>query len=222
MVCMAIEGAMSIEGGNWQVRCAAFLNHASTSLMRLQIFHHMLKAAGASVLLNTTVTGLKRKNGRYMVQVASHKDSLDAGKTTDKTFDTVVLAAPLQFSGIDVQEDLLKHIPDEIPYVKLHVTLFTSPLKLSGAHFNLKEGAEVPTTILTTLSPDEDPGNRHKIVGKSGFFSISTLRSITNPKTMGKEYVYKIFSPEKVTEEFLSSLFGIQRKSYDLPLDFTC
>lgn len=198
------------------------LNHDSASLISLQIFDHMLKAAGASVLLNTTVTGLEKKNGKYTVQVSSSKDSLGAGTGTHKTFDTVVLAAPLQFSDIQVQEELLKHVPDEIPYVTLHVTLFTSPLKLSGAHFNLKEGAEVPTTILTTLSPDEDPGNRHNIVGKSGFFSISTLKAITNPKTSGKEYIYKIFSPEKVTEEFLSSLFGIQRKSCDLTLDFTC
>jgi prenylcysteine oxidase / farnesylcysteine lyase len=176
------------------------------------MFDHMLKAAGASVLLNTTVTSLEKKNGKYNVLVSSSKGFPDVGASTIKSFDTVVLAAPLQFSGIEVQKDLLKHVPDEIPYVALHVTLFTSPLKLSGAHFNLKEGTEVPTTVLTTLAPGEDPGNRHKIVGKSGFFSISTLKAITNPKTLGKEYVYKIFSPEKVTEEFLSSLFGIQRK----------
>jgi len=172
----------------------------------------MLKAADATVLLNTTVTSLEKKNGKYNVQVSSSKGSPDVGVTTIKPFDTVILTAPLQFSGIEMQKDLLKHVPDEIPYVTLHVTLFTSPLKLSGAHFNLKEGAEVPTTVLTTLGPEEDPGNRHKIVGKSGFFSISTLKAITNPKTLGKEYVYKIFSPEKVTKEFLSSLFGIQRK----------
>lgn len=183
----------------------------------------MLKAAGASVLLNTTVTGLEKKNGKYTLQVSPSKDSPELGVITNKAFDTVVLAAPLQFSGIEVQKDLLKHVPDEIPYVTLHVTLFTSPLRLSGARFNLKEGAEVPTTVLTTLSPEEDSGNRDKIVGKSGFFSISTLKAITNPKTMGKEYVYKIFSPEKVTEEFLSSLFGIQCKVVrDLTLDFTC
>lgn len=182
----------------------------------------MLKAAGASVLLNTTVTGLEKKNGKYIVQVTSSQDSLEVGTNPDKAFDTVVLAAPLQFSGIEVQEGLLQNVPDKIPYVTLHVTLFTSPLKLSGAHFNLKEGAEVPTTILTTLSPEEDPGNRREIVGKSGFFSISTLKTIINPKTMGKEYVYKIFSPEKVTEEFLSGLFGFQRKSCGLMLYHIC
>jgi prenylcysteine oxidase / farnesylcysteine lyase len=172
----------------------------------------MLKAAGASVSLNSTVTGLKKQNGKYTIQTSSSEDIKGTALTADKTFDTVVIAAPLQFSGIDVQKDLLKHVPDKIPYVELHVTLFTSPLKLSGAHFNLKEGAEVPTTILTTLSPDEDPRGRDNIVGKSGFFSISTLKAITNPKTLGKEYVYKIFSPEKVTENLLSSLFGIERE----------
>ncbi len=188
-------------------------HHAFILLTSLEIFDHMLRDSGAVIFLNTTVTGLEEKNGKYKVKVSSSIDSQAAGATTSKTFDTVVLAAPFQFSGIEVQNDLVKHIPDNIPYVNLHVTLFTSPLKLSGAHFNLKEDAEVPTTILTTLSPDEDPGNRQKIVGKSGFFSISTLKAITNPKTLGKEYIYKIFSPEKVTEKFLSSLLGIQRKS---------
>lgn len=176
----------------------------------------MLKSSGASVSLNTTVTGLKKQSGKYTITLSS-QETTGTDSATERTFDTVVLAAPLQFSGIKVQKNLLKHAPDEIPYVKLHVTLFTSPLRLSGAHFNLKEGAEVPTTILTTLSPDEDPSSRDKIVGKSKFFSISTLKATTNPKTLEKEYIYKIFSPEKVTEELLSSLFGIKRMWSAIP-----
>jgi prenylcysteine oxidase / farnesylcysteine lyase len=174
---------------------------------------NMVKAANAKVLLNTTVTNIKKEKGNYVVQSGpSKQDRTDRPIVTDMTFDTVVLAAPLQFSGLTLAKDSFKLIPDEIPYVKLHVTLLTTPLKLSRAHFKLKDGAELPTTVLTTLSPKEDLSSRGNMVGKSGFFSISTLKSVTNPKTSRKEYVYKIFSPKKVTEEFLSSLFDIKRQ----------
>jgi prenylcysteine oxidase/farnesylcysteine lyase len=193
---MAIEGAMQVKGGNWQ------------------IFQHFLRASEANTLLNTTVTEIKKENRKYIVETSPAHDLTGEAAGIGMTFDTVVLAAPLQFTNIRLQKDLVRHVPDEIPYVKLHVTLFTSPLKFSGAYFNLKEGDEVPNTVLTTLSPGEDSSDRKNIVGKAGFFSISTLRSIINPNTMGKEYVYKIFSPEKVTEEFLTNLFGIKCKAY--------
>jgi len=127
----------------------------------------------------------------------------------EESFDTVVLAAPLQFSGITTEKDLLKHTPDYIPYVKLHVTLFTSPYPLNGAYFNVAPGAEVPTTILTTLPTDEVPENPEKGVGSPGFFSISTLRTVVNPKTLHKEYLYKVFSPEELTFKFLSGILGV-------------
>lgn len=192
MVCMAIEGAMSIKGGNWQ------------------IFDGMLKASNATVMLNTTADAITKQKGKYIVKTLA-KDALSVGGIVpynEESFDTVVLAAPLQYSDIKLEKDLLKHIPDEIPYVKLHVTLFTSPNPLNGAYFNLTSDAEVPTTILTTLPPDEVPETPEKGAGSTGFFSISTLRTVINPKTLQKEYLYKIFSPEKITAEFLSNILG--------------
>ncbi len=51
LVCMATDGAMAIEGGNWQ------------------IFDRMVNASGADVKLNTRVTGVKRlDSGTYTVQ----------------------------------------------------------------------------------------------------------------------------------------------------------
>ena len=190
MVCMAIEGAMSIKGGNWQ------------------IFDGMLKASNATVRLNTTVGAISKEKGKYTVKALA-KDSIPVDGVlpySEESFDTVVLAAPLQYSDIKVEKGLLKYTPDEIPYVKLHVTLFTSPHPLSGAYFNLAPGAEVPTTILTTLPPDEVPESPEKGAGSTGFFSISTLRTVINPKTLQKEYLYKIFSPEALTSEFLSAI----------------
>jgi prenylcysteine oxidase/farnesylcysteine lyase len=192
MVCMAIEGAMQIEGGNWQ------------------IFAGMLNASDAKVRLNTTVTSIQKTKGNY--RVTSKPTAVISGDSvgTEESYDTVVLAAPLQFSEIEIEKKLLRYYPDSIPYVTLHVTLFTSTYPLNGTYFNLAPGAEVPTTILTTLSPDEKLPNPEKGVGSSGFFSISTLRTLVNPKTLQKEYLYKIFSPETITPEFLSGILGAE------------
>ena len=114
MVCMAIEGAKSIEGGNWQ------------------IFNGMLKSSNASILLNTTVEEITKQKGKYNIK-SSSKDAISHDiYTNEEPFDTVVLAAPLQFSDIKVEKDLLKRTPDEIPYVTLHVTLFTRPILSTG------------------------------------------------------------------------------------------
>ncbi len=193
MVCMAIEGAMSIQGGNWQ------------------IFEGMLNASKATVILNTAVDSIAQEKGRYIVKARlNHAASVpDILPYYEETFDTVVLAAPLQYSGIEFEKNFPKHTPDEVPYVELHVTLFTSPLPLNGAHFGLGPDAEVPTTILTTLPPDEVPDDPKHGAGSLGFFSISTLRAVVNPKTLQKEYLYKIFSPEKITPEFLGNILGV-------------
>lgn len=172
----------------------------------------MVNSSEAVVHLNSSVTSFSKEDGKYIVQASSIGSQLAA--TSQGTFDAVVLAAPLQFSKIQLPDGVLNHVPDEIPYVTLHVTLFASPLRLNQSHFGLKTAEEMPTTILTTLSADEDPTDREHVVGKAGFFSISTLRTAINPKTKQKEYIYKIFSPKAVTTDFLSDIFNI-----DLPKD---
>ena len=191
-MCMAIEGAMQIEGGNWQ------------------IFDGMLKASNATVFLSTAVDGITKNNrGTYSFKTSSKDTSSGEKYISESSFDTVILAAPLQFSNIEVENDLLKHTPDEIPYVTLHVTLFTSPYTLSPTFFNLAPDVEVPSTILTTIPPDEVVENPEDGVGSPGFFSISTLRTIVNPQTQQEEHLYKIFSPREVTPDFLSRILGV-------------
>ena len=201
MVCMAIEGAMSVAGGNWQ------------------IFDGMLNASNATVHLNTTVDLIKKIRGKYSLKVSSRHHESDTTTSKEQLFDTVVLAAPFQFSDIELETDLVKRIPDKIPYVKLHVTLFTSTEKLNPIFFGLEPGAEVPDSILTTLPPDtETPNDPTEGVGPAGFFSISTLRTLVNPKTIQKEYLYKIFSPEKVSSSFLSGILGMPSLFPIIPL----
>lgn len=172
----------------------------------------MLKATNASLHLNTTVTSIEFDKADddssilgYVLETS--KDSSGSIASSSQRFDKVVIATPYQFSNIHTGEEVLQRPIDEIPYVKLHVTLFTSPLRLSPAFFNLPADAEAPTTVLTTLGEGDDASSG---AGKAGFFSISNQRSLTNPATGKTEFIYKIFSPEKVTTEFMSSLLGVQ------------
>ncbi|KAI7696509.1 hypothetical protein KC322_g9726, partial [Hortaea werneckii] len=98
-----------------------------------------------------------------------------------------------------------------IPYVSLHVTLFTTSHLLSPTFFNLPPENPAPKTILTTLPPDEAPGQGSASAGSVGFFSISLIRSLRNPETGGQEYLYKIFSPERVSPGFLARILGVRQ-----------
>ncbi|KAE8450069.1 hypothetical protein EG329_007209 [Mollisiaceae sp. DMI_Dod_QoI] len=204
MVCMAIDGAMQIEGGNWQ------------------IFAGMLNSSQALTLLKTTVTSITKSSGKYNIKTTT--PSLTSSDTLFNTepFDTVVLAGPLQYSNISIEKGLLKRIPDSIPYVTLHVTLLTSPRSISGSFFNLTPGTPVPSTILTTLPADEVSPNASHAVGAAGFWSISTLRQVINPNTLEKENLFKIFSPSPIKPSFISSLLNITvDEDFSLSKDFT-
>lgn len=191
MVCMATDGAVSVENGNWQ------------------IFAAMLNSSRANVNLNTAVTSINRNsNGTFTV---SHVQ--DNHSPEQSLFDDVVIACPFQESGIAISPPL-DHVPDTIPYVTLHVTLFSSPHRLSPRFFNL-EDAEVPETVLTTLPHGLDLGPREDGVGPSGLWSISTLAKVQSPveheasDPPQEHYVYKIFSPERPTAEFLAGVLGV-------------
>lgn len=193
-VSLAPQGASQVEGGNWQ------------------IFANFVRESKANFCANTSVKsisfapGTTPKAPKYILQTKS-TSTTETGETAKFEFDNVVIAAPYQFSGIESDDGVLQLAIDKIPYVKLHVTLFTSPLALSPEFFNLEPGTKAPSTVLTTLGAEDDSSSD---AGKAGFFSISTLRIVLNPQTDRTEYLYKIFSPEKVTASFLSDLLGAE------------
>lgn len=198
MVCLAAEGAMSIQGGNWQ------------------IFDRMLEASGADVSLNTTVTSIERNiaDGTVTLKTVNRSTKKSSSEREDPNlvFDEVVIAGPLQYSDLSITPPL-EHTPDEIPYVKLHVTLFASPHRLSSKYFGLDDNALTPDTVLTTLPKGVDLGSSRLGVGPAGFWSISLLRTVTAPNPNDKQqkqnFVYKIFSPERVTADFMAQLLGL-------------
>lgn len=194
MVCMAAENAQAVEGGNWQ------------------IFDNMIKAANATVFLEEAISTLEAPKTKASVTI--HSSSIDTEEHLQTSeFDEVIITGPLQFSNIS-----FKHLDvdvDEVPYVQLHVTLLASPHLMNPPFFNLNPEKSAPKVILTTLPKDEQPGQGPEGVGSPGFFSISLLRSVTNPKTSKQEYLYKIFSHVPPNAAFLSELFGFDEPEED-------
>ena len=201
MVCMATDGAMSVKGGNWQ------------------IFAYMIGTSANQHLLSTEVRTIERRqDGTFTVGAKMNRCNTEADHPselmTSGVFDTIILAAPYQFSSIDFIPPL-QFTPETVPYVNLHVTLFTSPHRLSPSAFNLPPDQLVPNAILTTLPENEDPapGNKSQ-AGSPGIFSISTLRQVTNPSQPDRpEYLYKIFSPTAINITFLTHILGLPESS---------
>ncbi|KAI1207864.1 prenylcysteine oxidase [Annulohypoxylon truncatum] len=199
MVAMAPEGAVAVAGGNWR------------------IFSRMVAKSQAYVSLNSTVSSIykERKDAdsdvtKYRIKTLT-TGSIDAeAELHPVAFDDVVIATPYQFSGISYDENVMPHPVDSIPYVTLHVTLFASPFRFSPEFFNLDPASEVPISVLTTLGPNDEAKPGPDGAGSAGFFSATLVKVVTSPKTQNTEYVYKIFSPDKVTPEFLSRLLGVQ------------
>jgi prenylcysteine oxidase/farnesylcysteine lyase len=187
MVCMATDGAVSVEGGNWK------------------IFAGMLQDSRAHVSLNTTVNAMQRNSDNTLTLSHTRADHSEL----QSTFDEVVIAAPFQSTGITVTP-AFEHVPDKIPYVTLYVTLFASPHQLSPKTFNMSSQEEVPEMILTTLPEGLDLGSREDGVGPTGFWSISLLRSVISPTNPSqRHYFYKIFSPERPSAAFVASILGV-------------
>ncbi|KAI9147714.1 Farnesylcysteine lyase [Paramyrothecium foliicola] len=197
-VSLATDGAVAVVGGNWQ------------------IFQRMVRDSGAALYCNTSVTNIsfektKDKSASQSKYIISTKTSNSKSARVEAfpvAFDNVVVANPWQYSDIQAGEGVLKHIIDKIPYMKLHVTLFTSPFKLRPGFFNLPAGSKAPSNVYTTLRPGEKGGRGPDGAGLPGFYSVSTLLAVVNPKTGNREFLYKIFSPKAVTPEFLSDILG--------------
>lgn len=191
----------------------------------------MVQKSRAVLLRNTTVSSIsfakqgEDKSGlssKYRISTQSSHDKKSASPAADEefptVFDDVIIASPWQFSHITAGEGIMEPQEiEEIPYTKLHVTLFASPYAMRPEFFKLKPGSKAPSNVYTTLGEGEKAGMGAKGVGRTGFYSISTLRTALNPKTQAQEYVYKIFSPDAVTPGFLSEILGVDVPSTFVP-----
>lgn len=178
----------------------------------------MLNNSEATLYRNTSVSRIQFAQGneagrpaRYLISTRGGGAGGEADEVFPLAFDGIVVAAPWQFSGIKAEDGVMVSQIDEVPYTKLHVTVFTSPHRLRAGFFNLKKATDkAPSNVYTTLGRNEEPRPGADGVGRAGFYSISTLRRVTNPKTGQREFVYKIFSATAIRPDFLSDLLGAE------------
>lgn len=160
-----------------------------------RVYEQFLKRSGAKLLLNTEVTAITKVAGskrKYLVTAKHEKGGV---------YDAVVVAAPFSLSNIK-----LNHLPQpstfpKVDYVHLHVTLFTTTTtSLRPGYFKADPlDGPLPGTVLTTAASGIQPE----------FNSIRYQASIQKNGTT--EYVVKIFSRTRVSDNLLDKLFG--RKS---------
>lgn len=195
----ATDGAVAVSGGNWQ------------------IFDRFVEASSATLYRNTSIATIDFAKNRhtpgqpkYTLSTTSSPSTSSEAEAFPIAFDNIIIASPWQHSNISASPSLLRHRIDEIPYTKLHVTLFTSPFRLHAAFFGLENGTRAPSNVYTTLRKGEEPRVGAAGVGSTGFYSVSTLKTVVNKRTGGREFVYKVFSAEPLAAEWLSDLLGVK------------
>ncbi|KAK7058346.1 hypothetical protein VNI00_001977 [Paramarasmius palmivorus] len=167
-----------------------------------QIFDHFLKYSNATVYLNTPVTQITHKPSSSRPWVVH----TDKGTTAYKA---VILAAPLHQTGIDLPEALVSQVPEQ-PYVHLHVTLLTtSSPHINPDYMSLPPSTKVPAMMLTTYDGVRNGGKAPE------FNSVSYHNKVNE-----SEWVVKIFSEERVSDEWLQNVFSgqvswVYRKEWD-------
>ncbi|KAG9004827.1 hypothetical protein FRB90_010689 [Tulasnella sp. 427] len=226
-VSLAANGASQVTGGNYK------------------IFEGFIKHSGAKLFLNTTITGLEKTqshSGKSVWVLSS--DS----KIPSVNYDHVILAAPIGSSGITLQGSSAEFTP-RVDYIRLHVTLLSTTSRTARPErFGLKPGTHVGRMILTNPNPNPNaqpqseekavdpyaayeappfnpacsgPGNvcARKVAEKPDFNSISYHRTIE--RNGREEHIWKVFSMEKKSDEWLEEVFGegtlgwVYRKEWD-------
>jgi len=212
-----------------------------------QLFTRMLhppthaRNAKITVKLGTMVAGIRKnqtEEGKTLGWTVAHfpvseSDSIEPGaELTMEEFDGVVVAAPWQFTGMNIQPEY--NFPP-VSWEKLHVTILTSPNKLAPEAFGLGKGDHrgMPQRVLSTLNDSErstiDGNSGQEGVGNSGWWSIehvgevarlimvpSSSESCGEPaspscrdsQSIRMENVFRILSPSAMANETINNFFG--------------
>ena len=175
MYAASIE-TFSIKGGNYQ------------------LFEHMLK--GQTVKLETVVTRVANLGNSIAV------DSIKDGFESTDEFDHVVLATPIQGSGIDfVGFDTSRWVND-IKYIELHVTLVFG--RLNHGYFKSESESDIPIDIFTSAEAD------------APFHCLSIHKQVNSTHSISK-----LFSDHMLTDDELSMFYietvNVIRHSWDHP-----
>ncbi|KAF8504494.1 FAD/NAD(P)-binding domain-containing protein [Russula emetica] len=190
---LAADGGSTIKGGNWQ------------------IFEQFVERSGAQTFLKTEVVGIERHSDHTWTIVTEMER---------RDYDAVVIAAPYHTSQISLPADLSSLIPTQ-PYIHLHVTLLTTTAaRPNPVYFGYKPGYKVPTTILTSLDGLRHGGKVPEFNSLSYHGQAKFAKNETHDGRGTGERVVKIFSMERISDEWLAAMFQnevgwVLRKEWD-------
>lgn len=172
--------------------------------------------------LNTIVTGIKLGvSKRYQLSV-SRPDSNASSR--DIEFDLVILAAPLESSGIDVDFVHSASLPD--PRIDTYVTHFSSSRWVSDNLTTIPLDVEIETdekfttSTLTTSALYGDP-NILSIQQSHACFSRGCLLGSDCDQCDDDDKLYRIHSREPLEDSDLLRLLGPEVKGNDPFADYS-
>jgi prenylcysteine oxidase/farnesylcysteine lyase len=124
-----------------------------------------------------------------------------------RDYDAVVIAAPYHTSQISLPANLSSLIPTQ-PYIRLHVTLLTTTAATPNpVYFGYKPGYKVPTTIMTSLDGLRRGGRVPEFNSLSYHGQAKFAKNETHDEQETGEWVVKIFSMERIADEWLAAMF---------------
>jgi prenylcysteine oxidase/farnesylcysteine lyase len=127
-----------------------------------------------------------------------------------RNYDAVVIAAPYHTTHISLPADLSSLIPHQ-PYIHLHVTLLsTTAASPNPVYFGYKPGYKAPTTILTSLDGFRRGGKAPEFNSLSYHGQAKFAKNETHDRRETGEWVVKIFSMERISDEWLAAMFQNQ------------
>jgi len=198
MVSMAADGAFSVKGGNFQ------------------IFEQFLERSNATVYLNTTVQSISKDKSTNLWTLKTTNASTVMEDV--HTYRAVILAAPYHSSSIDLSSSSPLPVVPPQPYVHLHVTLLSTPSSSANPlYFGLSEGTGTPSMILTTYEGARNGGVEPEFNSLS--YHNKVRRADGTAREGKEEGLVKIFSKERIEDEWLKTMFGevgwVYRKEWD-------
>ena len=131
-------------------------------------------------------------------------------KEERRDYDAVVIAAPYHTSHISLPADLSSLIPPQ-PYIHLHVTLLaTTAATPNPVYFGEKPGSKTPTLVLTTYEGVRRGGKAPEFNSLTYMGKAQSTKNGTHDGQETDEWVVKIFSMERISDEWLATMFQNQ------------
>lgn len=147
-----------------------------------------------------------------MVGIERHSDHtwIIVTEKERRDYDAVIIAAPYHSSHISLPADLSTLIPPQ-PHVHLHTTLLTTTAATPDpVYFGYKPGSKIAKNIVTTFEGVSRDGRAPEF----NFVSYQGQAKFANNETHDGqdigEWVVKISSMERVSDEWLMAMFQNQ------------